>query len=72
MEPIPYTYHKLSHLSPYVPYTDLFTKVTFIDFLNRYHKVIIKPCYGQEGFGIVQISSNHDHSYEIHLGIKKY
>ena len=47
-----------SSLESYVPHTDLFTKVSFNNFLNRYNEVIIKPCYGQEGLGIVQISSN--------------
>ena len=47
-----------SSLESFVPDTDLFTKVTFNNFLNRYNEVIIKPCYGQEGLGIVQISSN--------------
>ena len=61
-----------SSLESYVPDTDLFTKVTFNNFLNRYNEVIIKPCYGQEGIGIVQISSNNDRSYEIHSGIRKF
>lgn len=61
-----------SPLEPFVPDTDLFTKDTFHNFLHRYNEVIIKPCYGQEGSGIVQISSNKDRSYEIHSGIKKF
>ncbi|WP_186670339.1 YheC/YheD family protein [Sporosarcina sp. BP05] len=59
-------------LESYVPHTDLCTKVSFKSFLSRYNEVIIKPCYGQEGIGIVQITSNYDHSYEIHSGIKKF
>ncbi len=58
-------------LEPYVPDTDLLTKVTFNNYLNRYRKVIIKPCDGKEGVGIVQVSLKHDLSYEIHFGIKR-
>ncbi|WHY85497.1 YheC/YheD family protein [Neobacillus novalis] len=61
-----------STLDTYLPDTDLFSQVTFNDFLNRYHKVIIKPCFGKEGLGIVQISSNNHLSYEIHTGRKKF
>lgn len=59
-------------LEPYVPDTDLFTKFSLNNFLNRYNEVIIKPCYGQEGLGIVQISLTNDCSYEIHSGIRKF
>ncbi|MFJ7933873.1 YheC/YheD family protein [Sporosarcina sp. NPDC096371] len=58
-------------LASYVPDTDLFTESTFNHFLHRYKAVIIKPCDGQEGSGIVQISSNNGHSYEIHSGLRK-
>lgn len=60
-----------SLLEPFIPITALLTEATFSDFLHRYHQVIIKPCYGQEGLGIVQISKTTDHSYEIHAGMKK-
>lgn len=58
-------------LKPFMPHTDLYTEATLHDFLLRYHEIIIKPCNGQSGLGIVQVSVNHDHSYEIHSGIKK-
>lgn len=68
-------YHTLSAkstLASFLPDTDLFSHATFNDFLNRYHRVIIKPCFGKEGLGIVQISSNNHFSYEIHSGRKKF
>lgn len=58
-------------LKPFTPHTDLYTMTTFHDFLAKYHGIIIKPCNGQGGLGIVQVSVNHDHSYEIHSGIQK-
>ncbi|MGE8205248.1 YheC/YheD family protein [Heyndrickxia sp. NPDC080065] len=68
-------YHTLTtnnSLVPYIPKTDLLTKVTFCEFLKKYRQVIIKPCTGQNGKGIVQISSNHFNTYEIHSGGRKF
>ncbi len=58
-------------LKLFSPHTDLYTEATLHDFLARYHEIIIKPCNGQSGLGIVQVTVNHDDSYEIHSGIKK-
>ncbi|MBS4172204.1 YheC/YheD family protein [Bacillus sp. FJAT-49736] len=57
-------------LHSYVPDTDLLTKFTFQHFLHKYNDIIIKPCIGQNGIGIVQISTN-DFIYEIHSGNRK-
>ncbi|MFO1446345.1 hypothetical protein KDN24_24705 [Bacillus sp. Bva_UNVM-123] len=43
-------------LSPYLPATKLLTHSTMYEFLNQFKEVIIKPCQGQQGTGIVQIT----------------
>lgn len=60
-----------STILPYVPETDLLTHASFSDFLKRFKDIIIKPCIGQHGIGVVQIKRNDSFSYEIHYGIKK-
>lgn len=65
------TLNSNSTLSSFLPNTDLFSKVTFNHFLLKYKDVIIKPCNGQKGLGIVKISSNDQLTYEIHTGRKK-
>jgi hypothetical protein len=58
-------------LSSFLPNTDLFSKVTFNHFLLQYKDIIIKPCNGQKGLGIVKITSDDQFTYEIHTGRKK-
>ena len=67
-------YHMLSSksvLQKYSPKTDYLTQETFCHYLHHYEAVIVKPCVGQNGKGIVQIRRKNDGTYEIHTGIKK-
>ncbi|MFJ7736301.1 YheC/YheD family protein [Lysinibacillus sp. NPDC097287] len=67
-------YHILSkklELRKYLPNTDLLTRETFSYYLHRYQSIILKPCIGQNGIGVIQISRKCDSTYEIHAGIKK-
>lgn len=67
-------YHILSKkrlIRKYLPYTDLLTIETFSYNLYRYKSIVLKPCIGQNGIGIVQISRKYDSTFEIHDGIKK-
>lgn len=59
-------------LNPFIPATDLLTKVSFNKFLSKYKKVMIKPYDGQHGLGIVQITAKDDLSFEVHSGIRKH
>lgn len=58
-------------IATFVPETNLFTKVTFKHFLNKYKKVFLKPSVGQEGKGIIQVATKNLLNYEIHAGEKK-
>ncbi|WP_277587574.1 YheC/YheD family protein [Psychrobacillus antarcticus] len=53
-----------------VPKSDLLTSFTFKDYLTKFSEVIIKPCNGQNGIGIVQIKRKGPQVYEIHSGIR--
>lgn len=54
-----------------LPKTDLLTQETFRHYLHHYNVIIIKPCIGQNGIGILQIRRKNDSIYEIHTGMKK-
>ncbi len=58
--------HRKRALRPFLPATDLCTKKTLFAFLNTYSKVVIKPCVGQQGQGIVKISATGDATFEVH------
>ncbi|WP_170289766.1 YheC/YheD family protein [Cytobacillus depressus] len=64
-------FNTLFALSPYVPETELLTEFTLKKFLNKYNEVIIKPCIGRNGLGIVKVSKIDPLTYEIHSDRKK-
>ncbi|KOP80363.1 hypothetical protein AMS59_02935 [Lysinibacillus sp. FJAT-14745] len=67
-------YHVLKRkraLRKYLPKTDLLTQETFQHYLQLYKTIILKPCTGQNGIGVLQISEKSDSTYEIHVGIRK-
>ncbi|WP_391119352.1 YheC/YheD family protein [Psychrobacillus sp. L3] len=53
-----------------LPKTNLLTHVTFRDYLNRFNEIIVKPCVGQNGLGVAQITKKSPFIYEIHSGIR--
>lgn len=57
-------------LNPLIPTTEILTRATFYDFLKEFKQVILKPCNGQEGKGIVKVTYNN-HLFEIHSGRNK-
>lgn len=58
-------------LRHYMPNTDLLTQETFRYYLSCYNAIIVKPCVGQNGIGVLQISKKNGTHYEIHAGIRK-
>ncbi|OLS33722.1 YheC/YheD family protein [Bacillus sp. MRMR6] len=65
-------FSKSDEISSYVPKTDLCTKHTFKEYLLKYHEVIVKPCVGKEGIGIVKVSLINSSICEIHTGRRKW
>lgn len=57
-------------ISSFVPKTDTLTQFTFSNYLNKYNEIILKPCQGQHGIGVVQIKKENPSTYEIHHGIR--
>lgn len=53
-------------LARYLPDTFLLTNTSFENMMNRYWEIIIKPCQGQFGNGIVKIEKKPWRHYEIH------
>lgn len=58
--------HQKKSLRPFLPATELCTKHTLLAYINTYPEVVIKPCVGQQGRGIVKISVTGDTSFEVH------
>lgn len=58
----------MSAITPFIPATQLLTEKTMIDYLNQFHAIIIKPCQGQHGKGVIQITKKESSLFEIHAG----
>jgi YheC/D like ATP-grasp len=61
----------LKELSPYLPHTELVTPMIFFDLIEKYKHVILKPCLGQWGLGVVQVSLLDGDVFEVHNERKK-
>lgn len=70
-----WTKHKLlleePYLTQFLPETKLFSRKSFWEMMDLYEKVIVKPCFGYRGIGLIQISALGEERYEIHNGLKK-
>ncbi|MHC8516647.1 YheC/YheD family protein [Sporosarcina sp. ITBMC105] len=55
----------------FIPKTELCTKWTVEQFLHKMNDVILKPCIGQQGKGIVKIHVTTSRSYEVQYRNKK-
>jgi hypothetical protein len=67
-------YHIFSNsdeLSSHLPETGLCTRYTFKKYLLKYQEVIVKPCVGKEGIGIIKVSLINSSTCEIHTGRRK-
>ncbi len=62
---------KNSNLKDYLPNTELLTYKSFSAFLDQYGIVIVKPCIGLRGSGVVQISTLGFDKYQFHFKHKK-
>lgn len=49
-----------------LPKTDLCTKRTLQEFMNKMNDVILKPCIGQQGKGIVKIHETTKRTYKVY------
>ncbi|MFE8699255.1 YheC/YheD family protein [Cytobacillus sp. FJAT-54145] len=61
----------MSKIAPYLPDTQLATFQSFKHFIQLYKQVILKPCVGQWGQGVVQVTLDADSSFEVHFKRKK-
>lgn len=55
-------------LISYLPNTEVLTKGTFYSFISNNNEVIIKPCIGRHGLGIVSVMKTDSPSIEIQSG----
>jgi hypothetical protein len=53
-------------LSDYLPHTQLATPQTFFSFLKKHKKVMLKPCMGQQGIGVVMVSLLKNDVFKVH------
>lgn len=70
-----WTMHKVmekeDQLSPHLPETCLLTEETLWDMLGRHAEVMVKPCLGAYGRGIIQVTAMEDGSFLIHDVVKE-
>lgn len=62
---------KIQSLSPLLPKTELATPASFLLFMKEFKEIMIKPCHGQWGMGIVQVSLTTDGTFDVHYGRNK-
>lgn len=60
-----------SVIAPHLPATALLTEQSFSDYLDRFGIVIVKPCRGYKGIGVVQIRLLNGTIIEIQSGLTK-
>lgn len=56
----------INELTSYLPNTQLATPHTFFCFIRKYKQVMLKPCLGQWGLGVVQVSWLEGDVFEVH------
>ncbi|WP_166462489.1 YheC/YheD family protein [Psychrobacillus vulpis] len=61
----------VDELAAYLPNTQLATSHTLLQFIRKYKQVMLKPCFGQWGIGIVQVSWVQGDVFEVHNEQKK-
>ncbi|MBS2967846.1 YheC/YheD family protein [Metabacillus sp. KIGAM252] len=58
-------------LSRFLPHTQLATPNTFFSFIKKYRQVMLKPCNGQWGIGVIKVSLKKGGIFEVHSERKK-
>ncbi|NHM31114.1 YheC/YheD family protein [Neobacillus terrae] len=62
--------HKLmmgnTNLQAYLPKTILLSNRSLIEWVENYTKVMLKPCFGSQGKGVIQITSFPNKDFEVH------
>ena len=70
-----HTKHKLMSLDErllgYLPETQYFTEETLWEMLEKHNQIILKPCFGYQGLGVVQLSALENDHIELHKEYKK-
>ena len=70
-----WTKHKLmlkdERLSSYLPDTQYLNRSSLNIMLDKYNQIMVKPCFGYQGLGIIQISFLSDEDFELHIGHRK-
>jgi hypothetical protein len=70
-----WTKHKLmledERLASFLPDTQYLDRTSLYIMLNKYNQIMLKPCFGYHGRGIIQISSLSDERFELHIERRK-
>jgi hypothetical protein len=70
-----WTKHKLmlkdERLSSFLPDTQYLDRTSLDIMLDKYNQIMVKPCFGYQGRGIIQISSLSDERFELHIDRRK-
>ena len=58
-------------LTRFLPETQFFTKSSLMEMLKKYGQVMLKPCRGYQGLGIIQITDLNNGELELHIEDRK-
>jgi len=53
-------------IAPFLPPTQLAIPHVCMEFLEKYNDIILKPCHGQWGLGVVKVSKIDQEGFQIH------
>nr|WP_263325968.1 YheC/YheD family protein [Neobacillus sp. Marseille-Q6967] len=62
---------KNEKLSSFLPETQYLTENSLSLMLDKYKQVMVKPCFGYQGKGIIMITRLNDEEFELHIGHQK-
>lgn len=58
-------------LASFLPDTQYLNKTSLTIMLDKYNQIMVKPCNGLQGRGIIQISALSDEKFELHIEHRK-
>jgi hypothetical protein len=61
----------MKKVSLYLPATQIVTPYSIFQYLTLYQQIILKPCVGQWGQGVIQVTALNDGCFEIHFKRKR-
>ncbi|KKI90542.1 hypothetical protein WQ54_21655 [Bacillus sp. SA1-12] len=62
---------KEPRLSSFLPDTQYLNRNSLTNMLDKYNQIMVKPCFGYQGKGIIQITKLNDVDFELYIDDRK-